>query len=145
METSRAIDTIAQLKQAIGKRMAIPAAQQVLSYTLRELADFKDLAHYEIADNDTIWLSFRLLGGADHIENDSPSEHGNETPRPRTRSPSASTTIDYRSLVARATTTPTRPVKPSGRRRRYQLDSTVLRAMYQTGHPASPHAPLPSP
>ena len=69
-----------------------------------------------------------MLGGADHIENDSPSEHGNETPHPRTRSPSASTTIDYRSPTARTATTPTRPAKPSRRRRRYQLDNTVLRA-----------------
>ena len=43
--------------------------------------------------------------GADHIESDSPSEHGGETPRPRTRSPSVSTTVDYRSLPARTTTT----------------------------------------
>lgn len=127
METSRTT-TIAQLKQAIDKRTAIPAAKQTLSYTLRELADFEDLAHHEIADNDTIWLSYRMLGGADHIENDSPSEHGNETPRPRTRSPSASITIDYRSPTARAATTPTRPAKPSRRRRRYQLDNSILRA-----------------
>ena len=127
METSRST-TIAQLKLAIDKRTRIPAAQQTLSYTLWELADSKDLAHYEVADNDTIWLSFRMLGGADHVENDSPSEHGNETPRPRTRSPSSSTTIDYRSPTARTATTPTRPAKPSRRRRRYQFDNTVLRA-----------------
>ena len=69
-----------------------------------------------------------MLGGADHIEDDSPSEHGNETPRPRTRPPSASTTIDYRSPAARTATTPTRPAKPSRRRRRYQLENTVLSA-----------------
>ena len=40
--------------------------------------------------------------GADHIENDSPSEHGNETPRLRTRSPTASTTYRRLSLTSRA-------------------------------------------
>ena len=30
--------------------------------------------------------------GADHIESDSPSEHGNKTPRPRASSPSVSLT-----------------------------------------------------
>ena len=111
METSRST-TIAQLKLAIDKRTAILAAQQMLLCTLRELAGSKDFAHYEISDNDTICLSFRMLGGVDHIENDSPSEHGSETPRPRTRSPSASNTIDYLSPAARTATTPTRPAKP---------------------------------
>ena len=53
METSRST-TIAQLKPAIDKRTAIPSAQQVLSNTLREFADFRDFAHYEVADNDAI-------------------------------------------------------------------------------------------
>ena len=56
---------IAQLKWAIDRKTTTPWAEQMLSYSRWELADWRDLAYYDITNNDTIWLNVRLRGGSD--------------------------------------------------------------------------------
>ena len=66
--------TIAQLKWAIDRKTTIPSAEQRLSYSRWELADWRDLAYYDITNYVTIWLNVRFRGGSD--DNDHYSDQG---------------------------------------------------------------------
>jgi len=56
-------DTIINLKEKIMEKENIPISQQRLIFSGKHLCDDKKITDYDIKNNNTLTLMFRLLGG----------------------------------------------------------------------------------